>query len=189
MSTPPAGRAGAEAPGLTHLDENGRAHMVDVTSKPLTRRVAVARCIVSTTTDATKALGGAREGLDMVEAARFAGMQAAKQTSSLIPLCHPIRLDRVAVDVTLNVHTVEISAVTEIVERTGIEMEALTACAVAALTLVDSLLQVDPEASIEHLTLWKKSGGRSGDWQRSADTGELARLSEVSPTEKQPGPT
>jgi cyclic pyranopterin monophosphate synthase len=186
MSTPPSDRAGVEAGGLTHLDEHGHAHMVDVTSKPLTRRVAVARCTVATATDATKALAGARDGLDKVQAARFAGIQAAKLTSSLIPLCHPIRLDRVTVDVTVDVHAVEITAVTEIVERTGIEMEALTACAVAALSIFDALSGTDPEASIEHLTLWHKSGGRSGDWQRSALTGEVARIGESRATENQP---
>jgi cyclic pyranopterin phosphate synthase len=186
MSTPPPDRPGVDAGGLTHLDEHGRAHMVDVTSKPLTRRVAVARCTVVTATDATKALTGARDGLDKVEAARFAGIQAAKQTSLLIPLCHPIRLDRVTVDVIVDVHAVEITAVTEIVERTGIEMEALTACAVAALSIFDVLSGTDPEASIEHLTLWHKSGGRSGDWQRSVLTGDFARVG-VSSDTKQPG--
>ena len=89
-------------------------------------------------------LGDSPDGLDAVEGARFAGIQAAKQTSSLIPLCHPIRLDRVTVDVAVDGHRIEISAVTEIVERTGVEMEALTACAVAALTLVTALIHVDP---------------------------------------------
>ena len=141
--------------------------MVDVTAKPLTRRVAVARCAVVTTVDAVAALGRASNGLDPVEAARVAGIQGAKQTSSLVPLCHSIRLDRVAVDVEVSTHRIEITAVTEIVERTGVEMEALTACAVAGLTLVCSLLELDPEVSVEDLTLWHKSGGRSGDWQRS----------------------
>jgi cyclic pyranopterin phosphate synthase len=110
-----------------------------------------------------------------VEGARFAGIQAAKQTSSLIPLCHPIRIDGVRVDVTLGVHRIEISAVAEIVERTGVEMEALTACAFAALTLVGALMEVDPEASLEELTLWHKSGGRSGDWERQGPEGRLTR--------------
>lgn len=178
MSTPPPDRTddGAEPRVLTHVDEHGRANMVDVTSKPLTRRVAVARCTVSTSTDATKALARTQDGLDPVEAARFAGIQAAKQTSSLVPLCHPIRLERVAVHVKVDVHNIEVAARTEIVERTGVEMEALVACAVAGLTLVDALVGVDPGASIEHLTLWQKSGGRSGDWYRTAESGELARV-------------
>ena len=167
MSTPPDG--GADAAGrLTHLDEHGRARMVDVTAKPRTARLAVAvrgrhhrrrRCRVRDACD----------GMDPVEAARVAGMQAAKQTSSLIPLCHPIRIDRVSVDVEVTAHRVEITAVTEIVERTGVEMEALTACAIAGLSLVGGLLDCDPDASVEELTLWHKSGGRSGEWQRSQE--------------------
>jgi cyclic pyranopterin monophosphate synthase len=153
--------------GLTHMDEHGHARMIDVTAKPLTRRVAVARCAVVTTVDARAALGDVRDGVDPVEAARVAGIQGAKLTSSLVPLCHSIRVDRVSVDVEVTSHRIEITAVTEIVERTGVEMEALTACAVAGLTLVCSLLELDPEASIEELTLWHKSGGRSGEWQRS----------------------
>ena len=94
-------------------------------------------------------------------------MQGAKQTSALIPLCHPIRIDSVSVDVEVSPHRIEITAVTEIVERTGVEMEALTACTVAGLTLISSLLELDPEVSMEELTLWHKSGGRSGNWQRS----------------------
>jgi cyclic pyranopterin phosphate synthase len=158
--------------------------MVDVTAKPLTRRVALARCAVVTVADATKVLAEASDGLVVVEGARFAGIQAAKQTSSLVPLCHPIRIDRVAVDVIVDVHKVEISAVTEIVERTGVEMEALTACAVAALTIVQALIPVDPDASIEELTLWHKSGGRSGDWVRNGPEGRLTRrLGPVTTTE------
>jgi cyclic pyranopterin phosphate synthase len=157
---------------LTHLDEQGRVRMVDVSAKPLTRRLAVARCAVITTVDAIAALADAGNGVDLVEAARVAGIQGAKRTSSLVPLCHPIRVDRVAVDVEVSRHRMEITAVTEIVERTGVEMEALTACAVAGLTLVCSLLDRDPEVTMEELTLWHKSGGRSGEWQRGVRDGE-----------------
>jgi cyclic pyranopterin phosphate synthase len=160
---------------LTHIDDHGRARMVDVMDKALTRRVALARCAVVTEADATKVLTETPDGLNVVEGARFAGMQAAKQTSSLIPLCHPIRIDGVRVDVAVDVHRIEISAVTEIIERTGVEMEALTACAVAALTLVTALIDVDPEASVEELTLWHKSGGRSGNWERQGPEGRLTR--------------
>lgn len=156
---------------LTHLDAQGHAHMVDVTAKPLTRRLAVARCAVVTAVDAVAALGDAGNGMDPAEAARVAGIQAAKQTSSLVPLCHSIRIDHVSVDVEVSHHRVEITAVTAVTERTGVEMEALTACAVAALSLVGSLLGLDPEVSVEELTLWHKSGGRSGDWQRSESGG------------------
>jgi cyclic pyranopterin phosphate synthase len=153
---------------LTHIDGKGRARMVDVTGKPLTRRVAVAKCVVSTQCDTAEVLATMPGGIDVVEAARVAGMQGAKGTSSLIPLCHPIRLDGVRVDVAVGPHRFEVSAVTEIVERTGVEMEALTACAIAALTLVAACMDVDPTTSIEELTLWHKSGGRSGDWERTS---------------------
>ena len=167
MTGQPDGRIRA-AGALTHLDEQGRARMVDVSAKPMTRRVAVARCAVVTTVDAVAALADAGYGVDSVEAARVAGIQGAKQTSSLVPLCHSIRVDHVSVDVELSPHRIEITAVTVIVERTGVEMEALTACAIAGLTLVCALLELDPEVSMEELTLWHKSGGRSGEWQRDA---------------------
>jgi cyclic pyranopterin monophosphate synthase len=166
VSARPEDSTGATS-GLTHMDEHVHARMIDVTAKALTRRVAVARCAVVTEVDARAALGDVRDGVDAVEAARVAGIQGAKLTSSLVPLCHSIRVDHVSVDVEVTSHRIEITAVTEIVERTGVEMEALTACAVAGLTLVSSLLELDPEASIEELTLWHKSGGRSGEWQRS----------------------
>ena len=177
MSHPPTepGPSGRNSGSLTHIDEHGQARMVDVTAKPLTRRVALARCTVITTADATRVLSENPDGLDAAQGARFAGIQAAKQTASLIPLCHPIRLDRVMVDVAVDVHKIEISAVTEIVERTGVEMEALTACAFAALSLVKALIHVDPHASIEDLTLWHKSGGRSGNWERHGPGGRLTR--------------
>jgi cyclic pyranopterin monophosphate synthase len=177
VSTPPAAPdpSGRDGDSLTHIDEHGRARMVDVMAKPLTRRVALARCAVVTAADATKVLRESPDGLDVVEGARFAGIQAAKQTALLIPLCHPIRIDRVRVDVAVDVHRIEISAVTEIVERTGVEMEALTACAVAALTLIKALIHADPEASIEELTLWHKSGGRSGDWVRNGPEDRLTQ--------------
>jgi cyclic pyranopterin phosphate synthase len=159
--------------GLTHIDEQGRARMVDVTQKPLTRRIALAKCVVVTDVGTAAALTAAEGGLDIVEAARFAGIQAAKQTAMLIPLCHPIRIDRVSVDVVVATHRFEVSATTEIVERTGVEMEALTACAVAALTLFHALLEVDPSASVEALTLWRKSGGRSGIWERTGPDGRM----------------
>lgn len=170
MTARPEGDTGA-ARGLTHLDEHGHARMVNITAKPLTHRVAVARCAVVTTVDAVVALGETRDGIDPVEAARVAGVQGAKQTSSLIPLCHPIYVDRVSVDIHVTAHRIEITAVAEIVERTGVEMEALTACAVAGLNLIDSLLELDPDALLDELTLWHKSGGRSGEWQRNGPPG------------------
>jgi cyclic pyranopterin phosphate synthase len=172
-STPRPDDEGDDSGRLTHIDGQGRARMVDVTGKPLTRRVAVAKCVVVTEVGTSQALATSPEGIDIVEAARFAGIQAAKQTASLVPLCHPIRIGGVTVDVVVATHRFEVSAVTEIVERTGVEMEALTACAVAALTLVKALMDVDPAASVEELTLWHKSGGRSGDWERAGPDGRM----------------
>jgi cyclic pyranopterin monophosphate synthase len=127
----------------------------------------MAKCTVVAPSGTAAALEAAGEGIDVVEAARVAGMLAAKHMASLISLCHPIRISGVRVDVAVESHHFEVRAVTEIVERTGVEMDALTACAVAALTLVQALLHIDPTASVEDLTLRHKSGGRSGDWQRT----------------------
>jgi cyclic pyranopterin phosphate synthase len=164
----PAGESGS-SDRLTHVDEHGKAHMVDVTGKPLTRRVAEARCLVRTTADVASVLADPPGGADLIETARFAGILAAKQTSSLIPLCHPIRIDGVRVDIEVAADGIGVTAVAEITDRTGVEMEALTACAVAALVLIQPLLAVDSSASVEALTLWYKAGGRSGTWRRSDD--------------------
>jgi cyclic pyranopterin phosphate synthase len=161
-------RTGDEGSGtrLTHVDEHGKAHMVDVTAKASTLRVAEARCSVRTTADVSKVLADPT-GLNLLEAARFSGILAAKQASSLIPLCHPIRIDGVAVDVQQASDGFRIIAEAVVTDRTGVEMEALTACAAAALVLFQPLFAADPLTSIEGLTLWRKTGGRSGTWQRS----------------------
>ena len=159
---------------LTHVDEHGKAHMVDVTGKPLTRRIAEARCSVRTTADLDAVLRESLGGSNLVETARFSGMLAAKKTASLIPLCHPIPIDGVTVDIEVLRDGFRIIAVAEVTERTGVEMEALTACAAAALVLLQPLLETDPHASIEALTLWRKTGGRSGSWQRS-EAGGMSR--------------
>jgi cyclic pyranopterin phosphate synthase len=156
---------------LTHVDEHGKAHMVDVTHKRPTRRVAEARCCVRTSADMAAMFADPLEAADLIESARFSGMLAAKKTSSLIPLCHPIRIDGVTVEVEPAPDGFRVIAVAEITERTGVEMEALTACAATALVLIQPLLVIDPWASIEDLTLWRKTGGRSGTWQRSVDGG------------------
>jgi len=166
-------RGKLEGGGLTHIDDQGRARMVDVTHKPLTRRVAVAKCTVVTEIGTARALSDPQQGMDIVEGARFAGIQGAKQTATLIPLCHPIRLDEISVDIVVETDHFAVSARAEILERTGVEMEALTACAMAALTLVDALIEIDPAASIKGLTLWHKSGGRSGDWERTGPEGRM----------------
>jgi len=157
------------APRLTHVDEHGRAHMVDVSAKPVTRRVAEARCTVRSASDVTAVLDRPPGGVDLLETARVAGIMAAKRTPTLVPLCHPLLLDGFAVDVAVVPGGFAVRAVTSVADRTGVEMEALTACAAAALVLVQALLEVDPFASVEDLTLWHKSGGRSGVWERPAD--------------------
>ena len=105
-------------------------------------------------------------GVDPLHAARLAGIQAAKQTSNLIPLCHPLDLNQIQVDVAAAEGGFEVSSMVVTVNRTGVEMEALTACAFAALSLVTSLLDVDPSARIDELVLERKSGGKSGEWGR-----------------------
>ncbi len=156
----------ADAP-FTHLDERGRARMVDVTAKQPTRRRALARCAVLTAAPLPEALAGGPDSPDVMVAARLAGVQAAKQTSQLIPLCHPIPLTDVEVELAIRPGRLEVAARTVVVVRTGVEMEALTACTVAGLTIVRALLGVDPGAQLSALTLWYKAGGRSGTWVRS----------------------
>jgi cyclic pyranopterin monophosphate synthase len=153
--------------GLAHLDGRGRARMVDITGKPATRRVAVAKCRVVTTKAALAALGTTDKGVDPIEAARVAATYGAKQTSSLIPLCHPLHFDRLGIEIGVDGQEIEIVAVCGVVDRTGVEMEALTACAIAGLSLVDCLLELDPDVFVGDLTLWYKSGGRSGEWRRA----------------------
>jgi len=154
---------------LTHVDEHGRAAMVDVTGKPPTRRLAEARCSVRTSADVAALLADPVVGADLVESARLTGMLAAKRTSSLIPLCHPIRIEAVTVDIEAAPHGFDIRTVAAVTERTGVEMEALTACAAAGLVLLQPLLELDRRASLEDLTVWHKSGGRSGTWERDPD--------------------
>jgi cyclic pyranopterin monophosphate synthase len=152
---------------LTHLDGQGHARMVDVTGKPPTRRLAVARCRVVTTHEALTALCSTQTGIDPVEAARVAAVYGAKQTSSLIPLCHPLHFDHLSIEIEVHGEEIEIVATCGVVDRTGVEMEALTACAVAGLSLVHCLLEFDPGVFVDGLTLWYKSGGRSGEWRRT----------------------
>lgn len=150
---------------FTHVDRAGKLRMVDISRKKATRRTAEASCVVVTTCDLAS-LPPDHQGIDAVHAARLAGVQAAKATSSLIPLCHPLNLDDVDVEVTPSGHGVEVTATVVTVHHTGVEMEALTACAVAGLSLLNALAEADPTASIEALGLQRKTGGRSGDWGR-----------------------
>lgn len=150
---------------LTHLDEQGRARMVDVTGKPDTQRVAVAKGIVRmlpATFDLLKK-GQMAKG-DVLSVAQVAGIMAAKQTPSLIPLCHPLLIGEVKVEFNLDEATsaVEIAATVESFGKTGVEMEALTATAVAALTIYDMCKAIDRGMKIESIRLVKKSGGKSG---------------------------
>jgi cyclic pyranopterin phosphate synthase len=154
---------------LTHLDAQGRARMVDVGQKPATQRAARARAIVKVTPETARKLaeGDAPKG-DVLGVARIAGIQAAKRTSELIPLCHPLALSFVGVEASVDVETGEIELVAEArtTGPTGVEMEALTAASVAALTVYDMVKAIERGAEIASVTLLSKSGGRSGSWQR-----------------------
>ena len=155
--------------GFTHLDSEGRARMVDVGGKEVTQRRAVARARVTMQEETAQALadGTVAKG-DVLAVARVAGIQAAKRTSELIPLCHPLMLSSVQVDLTPGPSWVDIEVTAETVDRTGVEMEALPACSVAALTVYDMCKARDRAMQVEALGLVQKSGGRSGDWHRPA---------------------
>jgi cyclic pyranopterin phosphate synthase len=153
----------------SHLDDSGKLRMVNVARKRPTRRQAQASCVVRTEADFTT-LGSSVEGIEALHGARLAGIQGAKQTSNLIPLCHPLSLNEVRVELRPGPGVVEVSASVDATERTGVEMEALTACAVAALTILNALLEVDPFAQIDDLGLDRKTGGKSGDWGRFVGT-------------------
>jgi cyclic pyranopterin phosphate synthase len=154
--------------GLTHLDPLGRARMVDVTPKETTHRRALARCRVRMLPETTEAIASnAINKGDVLGSARIAGIQAAKRTAELIPLCHPLLVGGVVINFTIGDDFVEVEAQVEAVDRTGVEMEALTACAVAALTVYDMCKSSDRSMVIGDLALWEKMGGRSGTWRRS----------------------
>jgi cyclic pyranopterin monophosphate synthase len=152
---------------LSHLDADGNAHMVDVGDKAVTRRRAVARGVIAMKPETTAAIlnNGLPKG-DVLAVARIAGIQAAKKTSDLIPLCHPLMLTSVSVDLVVRDGAVEIEATVETTGQTGVEMEALTACSVAALTLYDMCKAIDKTMEIGQIALWEKSGGRSVDISR-----------------------
>ena len=141
--------------------------MVDVTPKEVTHRRAMARCRVfmDSATSGLVARGAVSKG-DVLAVARVAGIQAAKRTADLIPLCHPLLVGSVFVNFTIDATWIEIEAQVETVDRTGVEMEALTACSVAALTIYDMCKSVDRSMTIGDLTLWEKTGGRSGTYRR-----------------------
>jgi len=154
--------------GFTHLDETGAAHMVDVGDKAATRRRAVARSVVTMepSTAAAIADGDVKKG-DVLAVARVAGIQAAKRTADIIPLCHPLLLSKVSVDLSVGESSVTIEAVVETTGPTGVEMEALHACTAAALTIYDMCKALDRAMVISEVLLVEKSGGRSGTFQRA----------------------
>ena len=155
--------------GLTHLDPLGRARMVDVTPKDPTHRRATARCRVWMANDTTnKIAANAISKGDVLAVARVAGIQAAKRTPDLIPLCHQLTVGAVYVNFNIGEDSIEVEAQVDTVDRTGVEMEALTACSVAALTIYDMCKSVDRSMVIGELTLWEKTGGRSGTYRRTA---------------------
>jgi cyclic pyranopterin phosphate synthase len=159
----------ADAAGLTHLDASGSARMVDVSDKAPTMRRALARAVVrvSPRTAALVAAGDAPKG-DVIGTARIAGIQAGKRTAELIPLCHPLSLSHLAVDGEIEAERGEIvlTAEARTTGPTGVEMEALTAVSVAALTVYDMVKGVQRGAEITSVALLEKSGGRSGEWRR-----------------------
>ena len=150
----------------THLDESGAAHMVDVGAKPATQRRAVASGRISMSLSALGAIrsGNAPKG-DVISSARIAGIMAAKRTSELIPLCHPLALTKVGVDFAWEADGIAVTATASTTGPTGVEMEALTAASVALLTLYDMAKSLDRAMVIGDIRLLEKSGGRSGDWR------------------------
>jgi cyclic pyranopterin phosphate synthase len=145
--------------------------MVDVTSKRVTRRSALARCLVVTSA-VLGALEPRGDEIDPVICARIAGVSAAKRTSELIPLCHNLNLNDVNVELTPHDRGIEVTATVTATQRTGVEMEALVACAFAALSLLDTLQMADPLALIVELEVLKKEGGKSGDWGRLVESAD-----------------
>lgn len=152
---------------LTHVDQTGAARMVDVSAKDVTARTATASARVTLSADCVALLRG--EGVpkgDALAVARIAGIMGAKRTPDLVPLCHPIALSGVTVDLAVDDEGVAVRATARTTDRTGVEMEALTAVAVAGLALVDMVKAVDPRAVIEAVQVDTKTGGKTGDWTR-----------------------
>jgi cyclic pyranopterin monophosphate synthase len=159
-------------PALSHVDASGRVRMVDVGAKPVTEREAIARGSIAMSREALRLVrsGKVKKG-DPLQAARVAGIMAAKQTASLIPLCHPLPLTSVHVELTPTSRGYDIEARVKTSAQTGVEMEALTAVAVAALTMYDMVKAVDKAMVIGDVRLMFKSGGRSGVYRRAGGAG------------------
>jgi cyclic pyranopterin phosphate synthase len=167
---------------FTHLDPLGRARMVDVTPKEPTHRRALARAKVFMKPETTAAVANreVKKG-DVLAVARVAGIQAAKRTADMIPLCHPLLVGSVAINFEINDDHIAIEASVDTVDRTGVEMEALHACSVAALTIYDMCKSADRSMVIGDVALWEKTGGRSGVYRRSGDAGGPNDLPEIAP--------
>ncbi len=157
--------------GFTHIDESGAARMVDVSGKEVTARSATAtgRVLVSDEVVRLLRAGGVPKG-DAIAVARIAGIQAAKRTPDLVPLCHPIAVHGVDVALQVDDDAVAISATVRTADRTGVEMEALTCVAVAGLALIDMVKAVDPSATITDVRVERKTGGSSGEWRRGDES-------------------
>ena len=157
---------------LTHLDEAGAARMVDISAKPATRRQAVAEgCIGMAPTALQAVRDHAIAKGDVLAVARIAGIMAAKQTAMLIPLCHPLPIDAVAVDLAIEADGIRVTATVATTHGTGVEMEAMTAVSVALLTVYDMVKAMDRGMTIGGVRLLRKSGGRSGDWRAAEPVG------------------
>ena len=157
-------------PALTHVDASGAARMVDVSGKQPTTRTALATGVLRTTAEVVRLLqqGNLPKG-DALATARIAGIMAAKRTPDLVPLCHPLSLSAVSVDLEVRAAEVLISATVRTTDRTGVEMEAWTAVAVAGLTLHDMIKAVDPAAVLDAVRVERKDGGKTGTWTRPVD--------------------
>ncbi|MGV3490451.1 MAG: cyclic pyranopterin monophosphate synthase MoaC [Devosia sp.] len=152
---------------LTHLNERGEAHIVDIGGKAITHRRAIARAVLEAEPATIAAIaGGTLKKGDALAVARIAGIMAAKKTADLIPLCHPIALSKVEVDIAADGRTLTITATAETTDRTGVEMEAMTAASIAALTLYDMAKGIDRFMRVTAVELVEKSGGKSGDFRR-----------------------
>ncbi len=151
---------------LSHLNEKGEAHMVDVSGKAVTTRSATAKARISAAADTIRiiTIGKAKKG-DVIATARLAGIMAAKKTSDLIPLCHPLMISKVTVDFTIENKHIDVEATVKVEGKTGVEMEALTACSIACLTIYDMLKAVDRGMTITDLRLVEKTGGKSGTFK------------------------
>ena len=154
--------------GLTHLNNQGQANMVDVTGREVTVRTAHTSAKVNLSAHVIELLrDGTTPKGDVLSTARIAGIMAAKKTSDLIPLCHPIAINKISIDLQIIDSGVAISAEVITADRTGVEMEALTAVSVAGLTIIDMVKALDPHASITDIRVDSKSGGKNGDWKRA----------------------